>query len=202
VSVEDADRQVFASHPWSLQGGYAGGLREQLESGSRPLDSQIELAGYTGQTNADPVFLADAASFKRRRIEGDSWRVLMVGEMIRDWRERQDVAVIFPYDVEARSLHPITERPGLLKWMWPYRTTLWARRTFNKQSYREEGRPWWEWHQAALDRVPTPSLMFAFVATHNHFVLDRGGKVFNRSAPVIKLPRARRRRSISGCSGC
>ena len=30
--------------------------------------------------------------------------------------------------------------------------------------------------------------MFAFVATHNHFVLDRGGKVFNRSAPVIKLP--------------
>ncbi len=29
---------------------------------------------------------------------------------------------------------------------------------------------------------------FAFVATHNHFVLDRGGKVFNRSAPVIKLP--------------
>jgi len=26
------------------------------------------------------------------------------------------------------------------------------------------------------------------VATHNHFVLDRGGKVFNRSAPIIKLP--------------
>ena len=32
------------------------------------------------------------------------------------------------------------------------------------------------------------SITFAFVATHNHFVLDRGGKVFNRSAPVIKLP--------------
>ena len=32
------------------------------------------------------------------------------------------------------------------------------------------------------------SLTFAFVATHNHFVLDRGGKVFKRSAPVIKLP--------------
>jgi hypothetical protein len=27
----------------------------------------------------------------------------------------------------------------------------------------------------------------AFVATHNHFVLDRGGKVFKQSAPVIKL---------------
>ncbi len=32
-------------------------------------------------------------------------------------------------------------------------------------------------------------ITFAFVATHNHFVLDRGGKVFNRSAPVIKLPK-------------
>ena len=31
-------------------------------------------------------------------------------------------------------------------------------------------------------------IAFAFVATHNHFVLDRGGKVFKQSAPVIKLP--------------
>ncbi len=34
----------------------------------------------------------------------------------------------------------------------------------------------------ALDRV------WRIVATHNHFVLDRGGKVFNSTAPVIKLP--------------
>ena len=40
----------------------------------------------------------------------------------------------------------------------------------------------------AHDRFRTPlSITFAFVATHNHFVLDRGGRVFNRSAPVIKL---------------
>ena len=38
------------------------------------------------------------------------------------------------------------------------------------------------------DRFRTPlSIAFAFVATHNHFVLDRGGKVFKQSAPVIKL---------------
>ncbi len=37
--------------------------------------------------------------------------------------------------------------------------------------------------------LPHPlSITFAFVATHNHFVLDRGGKVFKQSAPVIKLP--------------
>jgi hypothetical protein len=27
------------------------------------------------------------------------------------------------------------------------------------------------------------------VATHNHFVLDRGAKVFKQTAPVIKLPK-------------
>src|SRR5690606_10971668 len=32
------------------------------------------------------------------------------------------------------------------------------------------------------------TIAFAFVATHNHFVLDRGGKVFKQSAPIIKLP--------------
>jgi hypothetical protein len=42
-------------------------------------------------------------------------------------------------------------------------------------------------HTASAYLTPL-SITFAFVATHNHFVLDRGGKVFNRSAPVIKLP--------------
>ena len=37
-------------------------------------------------------------------------------------------------------------------------------------------------------RFRTPlSIVFAEVATHNHFVLDRGGKVFKQTAPVIKL---------------
>ena len=38
-------------------------------------------------------------------------------------------------------------------------------------------------------KLRTPlTITFPFVATHNHFVLDRGGKVFKQTAPVIKLP--------------
>ena len=52
--------------------------------------------------------------------------------------------------------------------------------------------PWYgvAFHLTAVERnFCTPlSITFAFVATHNHFVLDRGGKVFKQSAPVIKLP--------------
>ena len=50
------------------------------------------------------------------------------------------------------------------------------------------------WHELYADKLRTPlSIAFAFVATHNHFVLDRGGKVFKQSAPVIKLPAGRDR---------
>jgi hypothetical protein len=65
---------------------------------------------------------------------------------------------------------------------------LWLRREPNG-NHREIGLTWWEWSRFQRARYRTPlSISFAFVATHNHFVLDRGGKVFNRSAPVIKLP--------------
>jgi hypothetical protein len=40
-----------------------------------------------------------------------------------------------------------------------------------------------------MRRIETPlTITFAEIATHNHFVLDRGGKVFKQTAPVIKLP--------------
>ena len=38
-----------------------------------------------------------------------------------------------------------------------------------------------------MDTRTPLSITFAFVATHNHFVLDRGGKTFKQTAPVIKL---------------
>ncbi len=53
----------------------------------------------------------------------------------------------------------------------------------------ERGLKWYEWQELYVDKLLTPlTITFAEVATHNHFVLDRGGKVFNRTAPVIKLP--------------
>jgi hypothetical protein len=53
----------------------------------------------------------------------------------------------------------------------------------------DAGLQWFEYMQHTASAYRTPlSIAFAFIATHNHFVLDRGGKVFNRSAPIIKLP--------------
>lgn len=64
-----------------------------------------------------------------------------------------------------------------------------SRRTVFGRSLIEQGRPWFEHLEHYVSKLRTPlSIAFAFVATHNHFVLDRGGKVFKQSAPIIKLP--------------
>jgi hypothetical protein len=56
-------------------------------------------------------------------------------------------------------------------------------------THAEIGLTWYEWSRWHPERFNVPlGIAFAFVATHNHFVLDRGGKVFKQSAPVIKLP--------------
>jgi hypothetical protein len=53
----------------------------------------------------------------------------------------------------------------------------------------ERGLTWYEYQELYVSKLSTPStITWGEVATHNHFVLDRGGKVFNRTAPVIKLP--------------
>jgi hypothetical protein len=188
VSVEDALRERYARHPWSLQGGAASEVKAAIDSAARKeLVSVARLIGYTGQTNADPVFLGPDHALRRRGAEEDVQRPLVIGEMIRDWRIERGESVLFPYDVEHATLIDIADRPGLHRTIWPWRTVMGNRRTFSKKSYFEEGRPWWEWHQVALDRVQGFAIFFAFVATHNHFVLDRGGKVSKQSALMIKL---------------
>lgn len=73
--------------------------------------------------------------------------------------------------------------------MWPYQTCLSNNKMFGKKTKIEAGLNWWAYGRLTSHKLRTPlSITFAFVATNNHFVLDSGGKIFNRSAPVIKMP--------------
>jgi hypothetical protein len=95
---------------------------------------------------------------------------------------------IFPYNekftplVEDR-LHPVFRYLNL------YRACLANNKMFGGKTEVEVDLQWYEYGRLTHAKLRAPlSIAFAFVATHNHFVLDRGGKVFNRSAPIIKLP--------------
>ena len=176
VSVVDLERGRLHFHPWSIGGGGAAELKDSLDGAGRTLESAIDHVGYTGQTNADDVLLAPRAAQDRFGGRLDLVRMVVIGEVLRDYGMDEADWSLFPYEDE--SIVPIDQEPAWLRRLWPYRTTMWALATFSKLTYRQEGRPWWEWHQVALHRLRTPlSIAFAFVATHNHFVLDRGGKV-------------------------
>ncbi len=187
VSVADVERSTFAKHPWSIGGGGASELREMIESDLPLLKSIAAEIGVFGMTNADEVMLAPASAFRRCNVEADLIRELVVGDAVRDWSHEHGQFCVFPY--RNGLLCDIYASPGLLHWLWPCRTVLGNRATFAKNTYFDEGRPWWEWHQIAIRRINTPlTITLGEVATHNHFVLDRGGKIFKQTAPVIKLP--------------
>ncbi|MCT7657637.1 BREX-2 system adenine-specific DNA-methyltransferase PglX [Mycobacterium deserti] len=186
ITVRDLARDRLGTHPWSLSGGGALELLETLDKGTRVLDNLIATIGYSGQTNADPAFVAPRDAFVRREVNPDWTRQFVPGEVIRDFEIRDSDYAIFPY--AGGKLRDIDEDQGVYRWLWPVRTVTWSRATFSKVTYREDGRTWWEWHQIALDRVGRPfSLAYPNLATHNHFALDRRGRVFNPHAPFIQL---------------
>lgn len=186
VSVEDTARDRYAKHPWSLQGGAAPQTLHLIVQNRPVLDPHVLSAGFVGISAQDEVMLLPREFPRRHKLEDRAVSPVVEGAVVRDWMLKPRSIAFFPYD--GTGLVDLGEMPAWARFLWPYRTTLGNRATFNKKTYFAEGRPWWEWHQVALDRMRDPlTIAFSFVATHNHFTLDRGGKVFNRSAPIIKL---------------
>ncbi|MGW4315376.1 BREX-2 system adenine-specific DNA-methyltransferase PglX [Streptomyces sp. NPDC004491] len=189
VSVGDFQRGKFGKHPWSLGGGGASELFAHVESNAvNRLGSRLKRIGFYGVTGADDVMMAPAGVFRRSETELAFNVPLTIGEEVRDWGGVAADEAFHPYD-DSRDLVSLGVIPAHARRLWSFRTELGNRATFTKGTYFSDGRPWYEWHQLPKDEgAHAWSIAFSFVATHNHFVLDKGGRAFNRSAPLIKLP--------------
>ncbi|EFV90416.1 DNA methylase, partial [Dietzia cinnamea P4] len=189
LSISDLPRETLSLHPWSLQGGKATVVSAQIDFESSSVIGEFAVkCGVFGMTNADSAFFVDQTTNRRKRLEEEGTRTLTVGEEIRDHQLAANTRSWYPYTDEM-ALKSIDNLSNWHRELWRNRTIAANRVTFNKLPYYADGREWYEWHQVPTSIKWTPlTIAYAFVATHNHFVLDRGGKVFNRSAPVIKLP--------------
>lgn len=187
VSVEDASRARLARHPWSLQGGAAREVKELVERSTiGAAEQQAASIGITSFTLEDDAFLMPPRAARRRRLEV-AQRPMVTGDLIRDWQAPLGDVAVFPYDQHLRPLADALPEPHF-RHLWPNRQLLRTNKMFGGKTKVEAGLHWTEYGRLTVEKLRTPlSIVFAFVATHNHFVLDRGGKVFNRSAPVIKL---------------
>jgi SAM-dependent methyltransferase len=186
VSVTDISRETFSKHPWGLGGGGAASLRNLLEeTGERTLLEIGADIGFLAITGEDNCLLLEHEV--PRRYGFTHVMPLGYGEVVRDWSCGTTSVVIWPNSATGERLqwHDIAK---LLTFLWPYRTSLKNRKAFGVP-IEDKGIPWWALRELYTQRLKTPlAIAYAEVATHNHFVLDRGGKVFSRTAPVIKLP--------------
>ncbi|MFI8326924.1 BREX-2 system adenine-specific DNA-methyltransferase PglX [Streptomyces sp. NPDC085529] len=183
LSVEDSMARVFAVHPWSLSGGGAGALLAVLEKQSDRLVDHLFESGRTTHTGLDDAFYLPRAAARTRGFAGGTVPTVL-GDGLRDYVLSAPDCALFPYSetAEKRDIDQVEE-----KFLWPNRSVLRARVDFGATP-EQRGLRWFDHSMFFPRRFRSPlSLAFAFVSTHNHFVLDRGGKVFNRTAPVIKL---------------
>ncbi|MFE0719770.1 BREX-2 system adenine-specific DNA-methyltransferase PglX [Streptomyces rochei] len=188
VSVDDLPREeFFATHPWILGDGgremishleaaMTGRLRSQLAFG-------IGFGAISGEDGA--YFLPNDAAIRRLKVERAV--PMITGEAVRDYTVTPGIKTVWPYDTDW-NLMTVDQLPNTTAFLWPNRQPLRHRKRFGKVVSSIPGFAWYEYREFYRDKLLTPlSITFPFVATHNHFALRRGGEVFNRHAPLIKL---------------
>lgn len=186
ISVTNAERPTFQKHPWSIGGGGASELKERLEQvGTSRLSALVTEIGRITHTGADEAYFAPIGTWQRRRIPAANIVTLVEGDTLRDWVCSPVTETLFPYDASLKA--NIAEDHPVLCHLWQFKPFL-VRRREPGGTHAEIGLTWYEWSRFQRERfLRNLSIAFAEVATHNHFVLDRGGKVFKQTAPVIKL---------------
>ncbi|WP_405884340.1 BREX-2 system adenine-specific DNA-methyltransferase PglX [Streptomyces sp. NBC_01384] len=184
VSVDDLGRVgLFDKQPWILA---AGGLEINRAIGRHATAKLEELQRSIGRyahTGNDPSYFAPSRTWNRLGVTNAHVVPLITGEDVRDWNLNPTTEALFPYGDSLRAeLTSDTEHT-----LWRNRTPL-RRRQELGGTPEEIGLKWYEWSRWHPERFSDPmGISFPFVATHNHFALTRGGNVFNRHAPVIKL---------------
>ncbi|MEZ4435775.1 MAG: BREX-2 system adenine-specific DNA-methyltransferase PglX [bacterium] len=184
VSVSHVSRATLSLHPWNMSGGGAPALQARIEKKrTTRLGALVDVIGRTVHTGLDPVFVGAAAWL--RRLHAPALQ-LVLGQDVRDFIIEPNERILFPYNEDGTK--PILDADGSRVYLWSLRTPLKQRRDFG-QLIEERGLKWFEWSMFFQPRFAARyGIGFAFVSTHNHFVLNEGGRVFKQTAPVIKLP--------------
>lgn len=184
VSVDDLERErFFGRQPWILTDGGLE-LNEKIETAkSGTLASKMRAIGRYAHTGGDESYFAPIGTWQRYGASPHHIVPLVGGDVVRNWNACADTEALFPYgnDLQANLADDLSPL------LWRHRAILRERREPGG-THEEVGLTWYEWSRWHPERFSTPlGIAFPFVSTHNHFALDRGGKVFKQTAPVIKL---------------
>jgi hypothetical protein len=187
MSAADSPRANFHQHPWSIGGGGAAELKDEIQNGcDNSLGRWATELGIASVTGEDDLYVFPCRrDLLRLRIE--ITKTFVTGELVRDWQLADLPEALWIYNDRLQVIN-LASLPNTARLLWSYRANISRRKRFGTPML-ERGLTWYEWQELYTAKLRNPnSITFAFVATHNHFVFDCGSKVFNRSAPIVKLP--------------
>jgi hypothetical protein len=185
IDVVDLPRSDLARHPWSLTGGGAVQLMDAIAKSSTTLvsDHAVEM-GYGAVTREDAVYLVGEGTLRRNRIDVVFQKQLVEGANIRDWLVDRPGVALWPY--AESTLKPCADR-RVFEFCWPYKQLLSSRVAYGKTQIQRK-LEWFEYSMFFKERYRSRySIAFSFVATHNHFYLNRESNIFKQSSPVLIL---------------
>jgi hypothetical protein len=183
VSVDDLERErYFGKQPWVLTNGGLELVEQLQHSSASKLSEVAESIGFAAITGDDEYFVLPRPSASWLSSRPVPRRSFVTGDQIRDWNCLRAADVVFP-----SSATPVERTMLERETLWPGRQILRNGLMFSTTK-EQRGLPWSNYAYHHNGRLGSEFLItFPFVATHNHFWLGRGGSVFNRHAPVIKL---------------
>ncbi|WND37131.1 BREX-2 system adenine-specific DNA-methyltransferase PglX [Streptomyces sp. BB1-1-1] len=187
VSVDNLDREkYFGRHPWILADGGVETIDEIDRNSVGTLKkSWRATVGITSVTGEDDLYLLPRNGAVRR-LGIESYRSLVSGDAVRDFQARSEFDAIWTYDENFKTI-PFSGLDDSEKILSAGKSVIRHRRRFGTPMV-QRGLAWYEWQELYSSKLENPlSIVYAEVATHNHFALDRGDKVFKQTAPVIKL---------------
>ena len=181
VSVETVDRDALSRHPWVLVGGGARTFLAHLEAKSASTLSEVVAdIGFSVILGEDDAFIRPSWA-----IHGLPATPFVVGDGVRDWQLTEHLSVLRPFGWENLEVAASDE---LQRHLWAWRRRLEERIVSGSTSMKASGRSWFDLRRLSRAKHKTPlCLSFAFVATHNHFAMSKEHRLFNRSAPIVKL---------------
>jgi len=124
VSVGNSPRELFHKHPWSIGGGGAAELKEQIDEASDARLGQLtDSIGITSFTLEDDLFLLPSQSARRHHIPNFAVRTMIIGDVIRDWTRADCDVALFPYDERFSPIPDDLAQPSL-RYLWLGRTCI------------------------------------------------------------------------------
>lgn len=184
LTVVQLDRAVLGQHPWSLSGGGALELRQTLERHQHlRLNQYADSVGFLAITREDDAYLLGGDVLRRRGVSPELARTLVEGTGVRDWGFDDSLTVLCTYDGDGVA----TIDEAARRLLWPLKQLLLIRRALSGTQL-EQGLEWWEYSQLNLKRyLSTKLLAMSEIASHNHFGLDGGERLFSRTSPVVQF---------------